>query len=454
MYPRDTIAAIATAVGPAAVAIVRVSGVDAALVARHVFRGRALDRWESHRLYAGRFVDEHGQTVDRGLAVIMRAPRSYTGEDVVELHGHGGAIVARRLLAAVLAAGARAAERGEFTLRAFVNGKLDLAQAEAVADLIMARTDGAMRVALDHLGGALSRTVEVFRERLVGIAAQLEVAIDFSAEDVGEFDRGKLASEAAAVAASLRELAASHACGRLLRDGLRVAIVGKPNVGKSSLLNRLLGAERAIVTPLPGTTRDVIEETLDIGGLAVSLTDTAGLRNGSEEIERIGIGRTLDEIQAADVAVVVFDHASRFTDEDEAVLNSARHRSCILVINKVDLPRVFELPASRGESFAVVRLSAKTGEGIEGLRHQLVRVAGLENTDTSAVTVTRERQRSALDAAAAAAERAAESLRFGLPPEVVGVDIMVALDNLGEIVGRTSPEAVLDRIFSEFCIGK
>ncbi len=453
MYPRDTIAALATAVGPAAVAIVRISGADAALVARRVFRGRMPERWESHHLYVGRFVDEHDQMVDQGLAVIMRAPRSYTGEDVIELHGHGGTIVARRLLAAVLAAGARPAERGEFTLRAFLNGKLDLAQAEAVADLVAARTDGATQVALDHLAGSLSRTVEALRERLVGIAAQLEVAIDFSEEDVGMLDRAALAKEVAAITAELRRLAASHARGRLLREGLRVVIVGKPNVGKSSLLNHLLGAERAIVTPHPGTTRDVIEESLDLGGLAVSLTDTAGLRSGAEEVESIGIERAREQIRIADVAVVVFDQADRLSAEDAEVLNATRYKDRIFVINKIDLPSKSELPPAE-DCFAVVRLCAKTGEGVPGLGAEIVRFAGLQTADGSGVIVTRERQRTAIDAAATAAEHAADSLCSGLPPEIVGVDIAMALDHLGEIVGRTSPEAVLDRVFSEFCIGK
>jgi len=453
VYPRDTIAAIATAGGTGAVAIIRVSGAQAADVARRLFRGPPPADWQSHRLYAGRFVDADGRLLDHGLAVLMRAPRSYTGEEVVELHCHGGTLLARRLLGATIAAGARAARPGEFTLRAFLNGKLDLTQAESVADLITARTDVALRVAAEQLGGALSRAIEQRREQLIGIAARLEVAIDFSEEDVGDLDRAALEREASEALGALTDLAASYARGRILRDGVRVAIVGKPNVGKSSWLNRLLGADRAIVTPVPGTTRDVIEEAVDVAGLAVVLADTAGLHASAGEVERIGISRTHAQIAEADIVLVVLDHGRPWQPEDQAVLDATHHNKRIILINKVDLVGHLELPAAVN-GVPLVRGSALDGSGAEQLRSEIVRMADFREQGCGSVIITRERHYRTLGLAARAVERTIEGLRTGHPPDVVAVDIMAALDHLGEIVGRTSPETVLDRIFSEFCIGK
>ena len=445
---------MATAAGPAAVAMVRVSGNDAQAVAARVFRGREPARWKSKRLYLGDLVDAEGRAFDRGFGVVMRAPRSYTGEDVVEFHCHGGVLLARKLLTAVLAAGARSAERGEFTLRAFLNGKLDLAQAESVADLIAARTTPAIHAAVQQLDGALSREVEGLRERLVGIAAHLEVAIDFSEEDVGELDRSGLATEAEDVARDLRSLAATYAQGRILRDGLRVAIVGRPNVGKSSLLNRLLGSDRAIVTPVPGTTRDVIEEALDLGGLAVVLIDTAGLRTSEETVERFGIERTRAEIASADLIVAVFDSSRPWEEEDGCVLDATRHCRRILLINKADLDLSSHFStAPLDASSPVIRASALTGLGIDELRSAILGTTG-EHAGEAGVVVTRERHRAALDRAADSAERAAATLRAELGADLVSVDILATLDHLGQITGRTSPEDVLDRVFRDFCIGK
>ncbi len=453
MYPRDTIAAIATAAGVGAVAVIRVSGPQAAAVATRVFRGRPPERWRSHRLYLGRFIDSDARDLDRGLAVIMRAPHSYTGEDVVELHSHGGTLVARRVLGAVLRAGARAARPGEFTARALLNGKLDLAQAESVADLIGASTDAALRIAVDQLGGALSQRVGGMREKLIGISARLEAAIDFSEDDVGELDREALIADAMSVERALLDLAATYAHGRVLREGLRVAIVGKPNVGKSSLLNRLLEAERAIVTPIPGTTRDTLEEVIDLEGMPVLLVDTAGIRSAVAEVERLGIDRTRAQIADADLVIVMLDSSRAFAPEDQEVLDAVRHKSRILLINKADLPN--ELAFDGGSGFSVViRSSLLDGLGIDSLKREIL-AAGLSGTPPSeGVVVLRERQRNALELAARAAGRAAKSLGAGHPPDLVAVDVMTALDHLGNVVGATSPEDVLDRVFSEFCIGK
>ncbi len=453
MYTRDTISAIAT--GPAAggIAIVRVSGPEAGVIAARVFQGFPSDAAESHRMYPGRIVDAESGVIDHGLAVVMKAPRSYTGEDVLELHCHGGVLVARAVLAATLAAGARAAERGEFTLRAFLNGKLDLAQAESVADLIAARSPAAMRVAASQLEGSLSRAVEELRDELIGIAARLEVALDFSEEDVGELDRGALARSAVAARSRAQRLASSYERGRVLREGLRVAIVGKPNVGKSSLLNRLLGSERAIVTPVPGTTRDVIEEGLVLNGLPIVLVDTAGIRSAPGGIEEIGIERSRREIEGADLLLVVLDASRPFQDEDAAVLAATRQKKRILLINKIDLERSLDMDGA-GDGSTSINVSAKTGAGMGALEASIAADFGMDPKSTPEVTVIRERHRGALAAAASSLAAAIESLESGSAPDLVSVDIMRALSHLGEVGGRSSSEDVLDRIFRDFCIGK
>jgi tRNA modification GTPase len=398
-------------------------------------------------------VDKETRDLDRGLAVIMRAPHSYTGEDVVELHSHGGALVARRVLGAVLDAGARAARPGEFTARALLNGKLDLAQAESVADVVGASTDAALRAAVDQLGGALSHRVGEMRGRLIDISARLEVAIDFSEEDVGELDRAALSAEAAGIERVLLALAATHARGRILREGLRVAIVGKPNVGKSSLLNLLLQLERAIVTPIPGTTRDTLEETLDLGGVPVVLIDTAGIRGNAAEVERLGIDRTRAQIIAADLVIVILDGSRPLAPEDEDVLDSTRHKQRIILINKIDLPQELIFHDAEGLS-ATLRTSLLDGRGVDSLKREILAAGASGAAPNEGLVVLRERQRSALESAAKAAGRAARSLNMGHSPDLVAVDVMNALDHLGSLVGATSSEDVLDRIFSEFCIGK
>jgi tRNA modification GTPase len=455
VYTRDTIAAVATPTGVGAVAIIRVSGPAAAEVAARVFRGHPPQRWRSHRLYLGRFVDAAERDLDRGLAVIMRAPHSYTGEDVVELHCHGGTLVARRILGAALDAGARAARAGEFTARALLNGKLDLAQAESVADVIGAPTDAALRVAVDQLGGALSQRIAALRERLIDVKARLEVAIDFSEEDVDELDRGALAGKAAAIERELRALAATYAHGRVLREGLRVAIVGKPNVGKSSLMNRLLQSDRAIVTPIPGTTRDTLEEMIELEGMPIVLIDTAGIRHATGEVERIGIERTRRQIANADVVIVMLDSSRPLACEDREVLDATRHKERIILINKTDLPARLTV-ANLGDELlsASLRCSLMDGRGLDSLTGKIVANGLRETAPSGGVTVLRERQRNALEFAATAIRRAAQSLRNGQPAEIVAVDVMGGLDHLGDVVGAATVEDVLDRIFSEFCIGK
>ena len=457
MYAADTIAAIATPPGAGGVGIVRVSGPLALTIAQRVFRGNGDGAgWESHRLYHGRVVDAAGKPLDDALAVLMRAPRSYTGEDVVELHCHGSPVALHDVLRATLAYGARLAEAGEFTRRAFLNGRLDLAQAEAVIELIRARSEAGATMAAEQLLGRLSRDLDEVRSALLDIRAQLEVQIDFSEEDVA-VDQQRLASDIGLAREQVLALLSSYRQGKLARDGLRVTIAGKPNVGKSSLLNALLSEERAIVTAIPGTTRDTLEETVNFDGFPVVLADTAGLREASDPVEEIGVRRAHAKLADADVVIAVFDTSRPWEREDDQVLRAVAARTAVAVLNKSDLPSLFgarRIQKSLGRA-VVLRLSARTGAGLDQLRVAVVRgAAGQPEAGGDRPTITLVRHRDALERVAESLELALEGVRGRLAPELVAVDVQNAADHIGSITGTITSEDVLDRIFSEFCIGK
>ncbi len=459
MNIHDTIAAVATPPGRGGVGIVRISGPGAEAIARRLFRAdRPLASLASHRLYHGHIHSpETGEPIDEVLLVLMKAPRSYTGEDVVEIHGHGGPVILRTLLAEILGAGARPAEPGEFTRRAFLNGRMDLAQAEAVADLIDARSAPAATLALGHLEGRLSRRVEALYARATDILVLLEAAIDFSEEHGTALDAGDLAARFGEILAGLRTLLGTFDAGRIRREGLRVVIVGRPNVGKSSLLNRLLGEERAIVTPIPGTTRDFIEETLLIEGIPVRLTDTAGIRTPEDAIERAGIAMVRSRLSHADAVLLLLDGSAPLTAEDEAMLGEARERPTVIAINKADLPRV--LAEDRLLPFRPVHpplwISAKTGEGIDALKALLYAACGGgEPAAGDGVLVGNLRHKLALEAAQAHLQRGSEGLERGVSPEFIALDVRDALRSLGEVTGETASPEILDKIFAGFCVGK
>lgn len=459
MYLSDTIAAIATPAGTGGIGIVRISGPTARGIGSRLFRAhRDVREWKSHRLYRGSIVSASDRPLDDAMAVLMVAPHSYTGEDVLELHCHGSPVVLRGVLAEALSRGARLAEPGEFTKRAFLNGRLDLTQAEAVLDLINARGDAAAGLALQQMSGSLSHSVAEIRERLIRLKALLEAQIDFSEEDF-EVDMGELADLALRSEAALGALVSSFRAGRIAREGLRVVIAGKPNVGKSSLLNALLREERAIVSPVPGTTRDTIEETASFEGIPVVLTDTAGLRPAEEAdlVERFGIERTAARLANAQIGLLVVDAASALDDDDRAVLRLQPAGPQLIVVNKTDLPAVLdrtEIEALRGGR-RLVSISARTGAGLETLRRTVVDLAeaGLPPDPTTPV-VTRLRHRDVMAKAAAALRLARASIAERQPPDVVAVDVQEAIDRIGEITGVVTSEDILDRIFSDFCIGK
>jgi tRNA modification GTPase len=458
MYEQDTIAAIATAPGEGGVAIVRVSGIDAERIAQRVFtRSRGKNgKLRSHMLYHGSIRDPQTESmVDEVLLTIMRHPRSYTGEDVVEVHCHGGAFLSRQILGLILAQGARQAEAGEFTKRAFLNGKLDLAQAEAVLDLIRARTAKGAELALNQTNGSLSKHVGELREELLDILVQVEAAIDFPDEDIELLQRPKLVKKILLLADKINAISLTYEWGRLFREGARVCICGRPNVGKSSLLNALLGEQRVIVTPIPGTTRDVIEESMNLDGLPVVIWDTAGIRETGDQVEQLGVEMSHQYVEKADAVIVVFDGSQQLDVEDLAVLREVDDKKRLMVINKNDLPKAFsadQIKCQDGEA-EVVQVSAKTGDGIDSLKTALRNLL-IDYQAEPEVAVTNVRHRSELMRSAESLEQGALALESGLPSELVAVNLNEAREALEEIIGIVNNDDILERIFKNFCVGK
>lgn len=453
----DTIAALATPWGEGGLAIIRVSGPHALAVADRVFvpagrSGAKPSEAPSHTVHFGRLV-RHGQPVDEVLLTVLRAPRTYTRQDTVEISAHGGLLVARLVLEAVLQAGARLAEPGEFTKRAFLNGRIDLAQAEAVADLIHARTELALASARAQLAGGLSRQVNGLRDQLMHVLAHIEAQIDFPEEDIEPETRSQLLDRLQTAMAGMDRLLETAREGHILRHGIRAAIIGRPNVGKSSLLNLLLGRDRAIVSATPGTTRDTIEETANIRGLPVVLIDTAGLRPAGDPVEAEGIRRTRQALAQAELVLLMFDASEPFTEEDRRFAHEAAGRPRVVVCNKIDLPRRLQLPADLAQG--AVHISCLTHDGIESLKDAIRAAvwAGPARLESAPVTIN-ARHQDALRRAREAAGRALEALRQDLPLELVAVDLRAAVHAVGEIVGQTATADLLDLIFSQFCIGK
>jgi len=453
----DTIAAISTPMGEGGIGIVRVSGPEAIAVAACVFRAKSGKPMASQRSHTVRFgtVAENGEAVDQALATVFRAPHSYTGEDTVEISTHGGPVPLRRTLALLLRAGARPAGPGEFTQRAFTNGRLDLAQAEAVIDSIRAKSDAGLKVAVRQLEGVLSRRVNAARETLLAVCATVEASTDFP-DEVPDPDRGRLALDVGLVLDEVNRLLKTADSGRVYREGVSCAIIGRPNVGKSSLLNALLRDARAIVTDVPGTTRDVLEESVTLGGVAIRLLDTAGLRETSETVERIGVERTRAAIADAGVLMVVLDASAALTREDEDALSAARNRPSVVVLNKSDLP-AFLMPADvavRLPHAVVVAASMTTGAGLSDVEMALANVVLEGKMAPEDVTVSRARHVAGLEAARDALNAVLATLRGDWPLDLVAQDLQTAARHLGEIGGQTASERVIEEIFARFCVGK
>ncbi|MFS8798433.1 MULTISPECIES: tRNA uridine-5-carboxymethylaminomethyl(34) synthesis GTPase MnmE [unclassified Synechococcus] len=451
----DTIAAIATAVVPeqGSVGIVRLSGSRALPIVQAIFTpARRNAVWESHRLLYGWIRDEKGQILDEALAVWMQAPRSYTREDVAELHCHGGIMVVQATLQQCLRQGARLAQPGEFSLRAFLNGRIDLTQAESVADLVAARSPQAARMALAGLQGKLGGSIRALRQELLGLLAEIEARIDFE-EDLPPLDVAAWQARLQAIQTQIQALLATAERGQLLRTGVKVAIVGRPNVGKSSLLNAWSGQDRAIVTDLPGTTRDVVESHLVVKGIPVQLLDTAGIRATEDPVERLGVERSQRLAQAADVLVLVIDAQAGWTAADAAIYESIRHRPLILVINKTDLapPEGIPLPPEIAHRVPTV---AAQGKGIPELERALEQLVTQGRPQPNLEISLNQRQAAALQQAQASLEQVGQAIQAQLPLDFWSIDLRGALHALGQITGEEISESVLDQIFSRFCIGK
>lgn len=443
MFTGDTIVALATPVGAGALAVLRLSGPRAAEIAAAAADGR---NFEPRRATLARVRDSRGRTLDTAVVTFFAGPASFTGEDVVEFSCHGGMLVVQRVTERLLELGARPAEPGEFSRRAFENGRMDLAQAEAIMDIISAGSDVALRAAQDQLQGALSARVAQAADALVSVAAHNAAYIDFPEEDIAPDTRDSLLAQLADIRAQVQALLATADAGRVLREGVRTAIVGAPNVGKSSLLNMLLGYERALVSDTAGTTRDTVEETLSLGGLCLRLIDTAGLHESADALEQAGMERSRRAGAAADLVLEVADISRPRTDIELPDTGAVRLR----LLNKCDLPAH---PDWAGDTESL-RLSCRTGQGREELEQRLAQqfLGSLSESDTTIAVSTRHRY--ALQQADAALARAEDSLRGGESPEYTDIPLRDALDALGEISGHTDTEAVLDRVFSTFCLGK
>lgn len=452
----QTIVAPVTPPGEGGVGIIRLSGVLAEPVLLRFFHpSRRPTSLISHRLYLGHLRTPSGELIDEVLAVVMRAPHSFTRENVAEIHCHGGPVVMQRILDLFLDSGdVRLARPGEFTLRAFLNGRLDLTQAEAVIDVIRSRSEAACSVAMRQLDGRLSHAIHQFRTELADLLAFVEAHIDFPEEDIALPAQERLVAGAHDVLNRIDELLSTFEEGRTLREGLEVLILGRPNVGKSSLLNALLGEARAIVTDIPGTTRDTIEESLSLGGLPLRLIDTAGIRDTVDPVEAEGVRRAQDKVTSADLVLLVIDGSVNVVDEDVLALRACKGTRLLLVISKKDLPSV---PLSEPfASLPSVRLSTHTGEGLAELTQ---RITALFSTTSSgegreSVLLSDRRHRDALLRARRSLWHFCNEAHTGTSFEFLAVDLQEALQALGEITGETTPDEILDRIFSRFCIGK
>ena len=446
----DTIAAIATAVaaGAGSVAIVRVSGPQAEAIGRQLFQPAGQQNWESHRVLYGHVNDPtNGDVVDEVLLLLMRAPRSFTRETVVEFHGHGGLVAVQRLLDLVLAAGARRALPGEFSQRAFLNGRLDLTRAEAISELVSARSRRAAELAMAGLDGGLQQRIDALRHQLLDQLCELEARVDFE-EDLPSLDGAAVCTALKDVQQALDQLVLDGQQAQLLRDGLRVAIIGRPNVGKSSLLNALSGQERAIVTDLPGTTRDLLDYDLVLQGVPITLVDTAGIRSTADRVEQLGIERSRAALASADAVVLLYDLSSGWSPDDRELRNEVPDGTPLLVVgNKSDLGAT----AAATEGLAI---SARSGLGLAELSSALLKLCGLSGEGQGLLLALNQRQCDLAAAASAALGRSQQAARDGLPWDFWTIDLREAIRALGEITGAEITEAVLDRVFSRFCIGK
>lgn len=456
----DTIAAISTAVGEAGIGIVRMSGKNSIEIAKKVFIGfddKEVVEIKNKRLTYGHIIDENHVKIDEVLIAFMEGPYTYTREDMVEIYCHGGIISVRKVLELLLRRGAKLAERGEFTKRAFLNGRLDLSQAEAVIDIIKAKTDKSFEVSLDQLEGSLSKEISEMRDILLSMVAHVEVSIDFPEEDVNELTYKSLKEDAQRVEAKIERLLSTANKGKILRDGIETVILGKPNVGKSSLLNAILKENRAIVTDVPGTTRDIIEEYVNIDGIPLKIIDTAGIRNTEDIVEKIGVDRARASIEKADLIIAVFDVSRSLTDEDKEIIKLLKDKKSIVLLNKIDIKadEKDEIISELEGLHHVIETSIIENIGIETLEDHIKSLfyEGDLNIDSD-IVITNIRHKVQLEKAQASILSAIKDIEMDVPLDCIEIDLRNAWEDLGEISGETIAEDILDKIFKEFCIGK
>jgi len=456
MQTEDTIAAISTPPGRSSIGIVRLSGREAVKIADKIFvsaKKNKLAQTQSHRIRYGHIVNPaNKELVDEVLLSVMKAPHTYTKEDIVEINCHGGIVPLRKVLEVVLHAGARLAAPGEFTQRAFLNGRIDLAQAEAVLDVINALTEQSHKSAVEQLSGGLSKKVDSIKEELLELAAFVEAHIDFPEEDMEALSFDDMKGRAQRIRQSLEKLIAGSRYGIILREGLQTAIIGRPNVGKSSLLNSLLEHDRAIVTEIPGTTRDVIEEYLNIGGVPVKIMDTAGIREVKDVAEGEGVRRSLSAMENADLVLLVLDGSEAMHETDMELIEKSNSMNRIIAVNKSDLPQ--KINSKFITARPIVNISAKSGAGLDELKNKITETALTGHIESSANVVTNVRHAQALEQALTSIDFFIAELAKKTSPELLSVELRAALDAIGEITGLTTPDDILNRIFSNFCIGK
>ncbi len=455
----DTIAAISTPPGSGGIGVIRISGANAGHIAQVLFRpSKKSKHFVSHHLYHGDIIaPETGKVLDEVLITLMEKPRSFTGEDTLEIYCHGGRLITEAILGETIKAGCRLAMPGEFTKRAFLNNRLDLSQAEAVFDIITAKTERGRELALSHLKGTLSAKIEDLRSCIIHVLALIEASIDFSEDEISGRQNKDVFPQLTDITDKLRDLLLTYDHGKILRNGIGVVIAGKPNAGKSSLLNALLGEKRAIVTPIPGTTRDFIEEFVNIEGIAVKLTDTAGIRTPENAIEKEGIDFLREKLAVADLIIILLDGSVEFSADDRNIISDTIGRDILVALNKIDLPS--RLPLSDVEALMpgtdIIPISAKYGDGLSALKKAIYKAAlGTDIDCRSDAIISNMRHKCSLEKAASFISQAKDGILNNLSPELIAVDLNDALASLGEIAGKTASDDILEQIFSHFCIGK
>ena len=459
MNHEDTITAISTPIGEGAIGIVRISGPQAIAISNQIYQGKDLTKVDSHTIHYGKIIDPRtDELVEEVFVSVFKAPKTYTREDIVEINCHGGIVSVNRVLELVLSQGARLAEPGEFTKRAFLNGRIDLSQAEAVMDLIRAKTDKAMNVALSQIDGRLSKLIKNLRQKLLEVIAHVEVNIDYPEyDDVEEMSHEMMRTNTKEVHAEINKLLAVAKQGKIIREGIATGIIGRPNVGKSSLMNALVQETKAIVTEIPGTTRDTIEEYVNVRGIPLRLIDTAGIRETDDVVEQIGVDKAKKVLADSDLILFVLNYNEPLTDEDLALFEAIEELEAIIIVNKTDLPRKIDLEKVNklAKGKPIITTSLKEEEGIDDLEETITNLFFAGEIDHNDLTyVSNARHIQLLNEAKQALEDAMESIEMNMPLDIVQIDVTRTWEFLGEIIGETASDQLIDQLFSQFCLGK